>query len=182
MLYLLNSGLFPRRLYIIIFIDQINIKIDSLGGYVAMPTCLNQLTSLLTIHKQLIRLLAQSRLIRTLAQKISKLLLQATQTQLLLYKGSFTHTLTVSLLLATVEATCPGWEETILSMSFIFTLATESQQQRLLRGKTIKYIAQPTFGPGLNPWGVNYLINVLPASVTFRRVPTSLYVFVMKMV
>ena len=28
---------------------------------------------------------------------------------------------------------------------------------------------QPTFGPGLNPWGVNYLTNVLPASATSRR-------------
>ena len=78
-------------------------------------------------------------------------------------------TISVSLLLATDETTCPGWKVTLLSMCFT-SLATESQQQRLLRGMTIKYIAQPTFGPGLNPWGVYYLTNVLPPSATFRRV------------
>ena len=59
-------------------------------------------------------------------------------------------------------------------------LATESQQQMLLRGLTIKYITQPTFGPGLSPWGVNYLTNVLPASATFRRVSMAFHVLLNK--
>ena len=101
---------------------------------------------------------------------ISKLSSQAVQAEILLYIRSCYPTQTVSLLLATDRITCLGWKETLLSMRFTY-LATESQQQRLLRGMAIKYITQPTFGPGLNPWGVNYLINVLPASATLRRVP-----------
>ena len=110
-------------------------------------------------------------IIRLLAnRKISKLSPQATQPRPTSYKRSHHPSQAVSLLLATDETTCPGWKVTLLSMCFT-SLATESQQQRLLRGMTIKYIAQPTFGPGLNPWGVYYLTNVLPASATFRRVP-----------
>ena len=114
---------------------------------------------------------ADYRIIRLLAnRKISKLSPQATQPRPTSYKRSHHPSQAVSLLLATDETTCPGWKVTLLSMCFT-SLATESQQQRLLRGMTIQYIAQPTFGPGLNPWGVYYLTNVLPASATFRRVP-----------
>ena len=107
------------------------------------------------------------RIIRS--SEISKLSPQAIQHRTAAYKRSSYPSHTVSLLLATDRVTCHGWKETLLSMCFT-NLATESQQQRLLRGLTIKFLAQPTFGPGLNPWGVNYLTTVSPASATFRRI------------
>ena len=90
------------------------------------------------------------RIIRSLVKKISKLSPQAIQPRPATYKRSHHPSQTVSLLLATDKATSPGWKEALLSMCFT-SLATECQQQRLLRGMTIKYIARPTFGPGLNP-------------------------------
>ena len=81
---------------------------------------------------------ADYRIIRLLAnRKISKLSPQATQPRPTSYKRSHHPSQAVSLLLATDETTCPGWKVTLLSMCFT-SLATESQQQRLLRGMTIK--------------------------------------------
>ena len=48
--------------------------------------------------------------------------------------------------------------------------ATRSQQQRLPRGLTLSQAKQPTFGPGSKPWGLLVLINVLPATATFRSI------------
>ena len=125
---------------------------------------------------------ADYRIIRLLAKReISKLSLQVIQPKPATYKRSYHPTQTVSLLLAMDEATCPGWKKTLLSMCFI-SLATESQQQRQLRGMTIIYIMQPTFEPGLNPWGVYFLINVIPASATFRRVLMPSYVQILSLI
>ena len=71
------------------------------------------------------RIIHLPRISRSLAsKKISKLSPQATQP-----KTATSHYLSQTVcLLATDEATCPGWKETLLSMCFI-SLATESQQQ-----------------------------------------------------
>ena len=104
-------------------------------------------------------------------QKTSKLSFQAIQPRLTSCRTNLRSFQADSLPPATDGATCPGWRMTLQSMCFS-SFATESQQQRLLRGMTIKYMTQPTSGPGLNPWGVqSYLTTVLPASATLRRVP-----------
>ena len=56
--------------------------------------------------------------------------------------------------------------------------ATRGQQQRPPGGLTLSSSKQPTFGPGLVPRGIDWLITVTPATATFRSIhnlPTILY-------
>ena len=104
---LLASGLFLRH-----FIDKISTKIASLRIYVVRTACLKRLTPFLTK--------SDYRIIRPLAQIISKLSAQATQTGASLYKSSLAITITVSFLLTTDEHTTSlGLEKTLRSMCFI---------------------------------------------------------------
>ena len=51
---------------------------------------------------------------------------------------------------------------------FYFILATRSPQLRLPRGLILTTYGQPTFGPGLRPWGSLCVITISPATATFR--------------